>query len=228
MRVVKSIYVVGGREISGVPADANAYLLLTDREFDVLVDSTSGLAMNSVIAYMLSLGFDVRRIRYVINTHCHVNNAGGSSFLHGTLGALVVAHDPDSRAMMSGDERLTDAKRQRLRFRAVPVAISVKAEEYVLLSDGVTVVILHTPGHTKGSQSVLVEYGDLTVVLVGDALGTLHEDWGSSERDWYSTVDKLYGIEADVLCTSLGCVKGARLVKEYIDSIRAEGAVWLR
>lgn len=209
------------------PIDAVS-VLIVDGGKGILVDTGSGVeaAVKAVAASLAELGYPRRfSIEIAVNTHGHINNSGGDWWAHDVLKATIAARPPDSRWIEEGDGDKTAARDYGLQFRGVPVGLVIERDPYELSLDNITLSIIHTPGHTPGSQSIVVE-GDDRLVVVGDALGSLSSKWGSSEKDWWKSLDRIKGLDPNILCTSVRCYIGPA-AKEYLDMVEKEGPSWI-
>jgi hydroxyacylglutathione hydrolase len=85
------------------------------------------------------------KIKYIINTHGHPDHTAGNTIIKEETGASILIHENDA-SRVHADRKLLDGD--------------------VLLVGFLKLVVLHTPGHTKGGISLL---GD-NVVFTGDTL----------------------------------------------------------
>ncbi len=203
--------------------------MIIDNDEWILIDSSAGTAP-SITALAESIAQATPKDsqytpRLVINTHGHVNNAGGDWWLH-ELGALIAARLPDSKWIEMGDPQKTGAKNYGIEFHPTPVGWEVKDKEEELEVGSLKLLIIHTPGHTPGSQSVYLEDNGESLMVIGDALGSLSVEWESSEDEWWSTYYRIREFSPTILCTSVKCYIG-EAVKELLREAEKAGPEWI-
>jgi len=206
------------------PFDAVVIMILDSGEW-ILVDSGSGtdssLAMLSQAIAQVLPGNARLSPKLVVNTHGHINNAGGDWWFH-KMGSIIAARSPDSRWIEEGDPQRTASSDYGLVFHPAPVGLEIREEEASLEVGSLTVGVVHTPGHTPGSQSILLDDEDGRLLAIGDALGSLSHKWDSREEDWWKSYSKIKDLNPDILCTSLTCYIG-RAAKEFLERVGREG-----
>jgi glyoxylase-like metal-dependent hydrolase (beta-lactamase superfamily II) len=116
-----------------------------------------------VVGQLAQLGLKPDDIRYVVNSHFHFDHCGcNASFPHAQF--LVQRAE---LAMARAEPKRYDAKDWDL-----PLDYREIDGEHDVFGDG-TVVLLPTPGHTPGHQSLWIRAGgDAHFVLTGDACYT--------------------------------------------------------
>ncbi|MFW9949136.1 MAG: MBL fold metallo-hydrolase, partial [Candidatus Thorarchaeota archaeon] len=76
---------------------------------------------------------------------------------------------------------------------------------------------IHTPGHTPGSISILLEVEDIKILFGQDIHGPFYKSFGSNLEDYQTSMQKLLDLNADILCEGhFGIIKPASEVTRFI------------
>jgi metallo-beta-lactamase class B len=143
-RVIGNIYYVGLVDVSS--------FLITTPEGDILLDSTYENTAPAVRNSIEQLGFHMRDIKVLLNTHAHSDHIGGHKLMKELTGAQVVMSELDAPALADGGLSAFDNKDGKQRFQPLKADRIIREGEEVSLG-GTTLVARLTPGHTKGCTS---------------------------------------------------------------------------
>lgn len=198
--VIGNIYYVGAEGIS-------AYLITTP-DGHILLDGAFAQTAPQIIANVERLGFHMRDVRYLLNSHAHVDHAAGLARLQLASGAQMVASEADRGALEAG--RFPYGPSEDLAFPPIRVD-RVIADNETLRLGGVTLTALITPGHTPGCTSWLMDVAGAdgathralfhcSATVAGQSLAP--PAYPNIVADFESTFARFRTIEADVLLTN--------------------------
>ncbi len=145
----------------------------------VLVDTSPAWRWRKLARRLRRRG--IASLDALVLTHSHFDHAGSAARLRKEFAAPVIVHRAEAAALAGGESVLPDGSNRFARFlvarlrrlaagraRCDPCRADVLAGERLDLGEfGIGAYVLHTPGHTPGSQSVIV---DDEIALVGDAM----------------------------------------------------------
>jgi glyoxylase-like metal-dependent hydrolase (beta-lactamase superfamily II) len=170
MEIVKGIH----RIVAPLGNRFVAVYLLVGRDASLLIDTgLDDTPRRFIEPYCASIGLDVQRIRYVLNSHSDFDHiAGNRSLTELAPNAIFMCHALD-RAMVEDLERIiTDRYDEageahgifesdegktymRANCRTAPVDIALSGGESIRLQDDWHVELWHTPGHSRGHMTVV-------------------------------------------------------------------------
>jgi hydroxyacylglutathione hydrolase len=180
-----------------------AYLLLGERP--VLVDTGSAGEENRIERALRRHGVEPRSLALLLHTHGHTDHAGSTHALQERHKIAAAVHPGDAEKMRSGDSGplipLRFFSRVLLQFLnpLFPAATPdlLVEEGYSLREFGIPATVVHTPGHTPGSITVLFEDGR---AIVGDLLmgGFLGGYFLPSAPNYHYYAEDLGGIHSSI------------------------------
>jgi metallo-beta-lactamase class B len=191
-------------------------LLVTSPQGHVLLDGALPQSAARIEKNIEALGFRVKDVKLILNSHAHWDHAGGIPVLQRDSGALVAASASSARALQTGTNVEDDPQ-----FDPVhPVHIARLAKVKVV-ADGEAVTVgplkltAHlTPGHTPGSTAwtwrscengkcLDIVYADSLTPVSSDAFrfsgDATHPDISAS---FQASIDKVAALPCDVVVST--------------------------
>jgi len=101
-------------------------------------------------------------VKYIVNTHCHIDHVMGNGEMIRKTGAKVILHEADVDGMEERDPNILAMFRAQ---NPPPPDILVRDGDLIKVGD-VGLNVIHTPGHTPGGMCLYVE----GMVFTGDSL----------------------------------------------------------
>jgi len=137
----------------------------------------------------------ILKIKYIVNTHAHVDHVMGNAEMVKKTGAKIVIHEKDAPLLVQ-PPYLLDMFRAK---QSPPADILVK-EGDVIRVGSVGLKVIHTPGHSPGGMSL---YSD-GMVFTGDtlfvgAVGRTDLPGSSGEQMEAAIREKLYVLPGDTI-----------------------------
>jgi len=168
--VVIGLEVVEGvHQVDGV--NANVYVLKNGEEL-VVVDAGMPRSTGKILSYIRKLGMQPSSISTILLTHCHIDHVGSAYELRKATNAKVAIHANDAD-FLAGKRALPRPKGVAgslfqvaspfFRFTKFQPDITLKEKDIVA-----GLKVIHTPGHTPGSISLIEPKREL--IFVGDTL----------------------------------------------------------
>lgn len=166
----------------------NSYLVKTDREY-FLVDTGIEKKRGQLEKELMVAGCQPGNLKLIIITHGHLDHVGNATYLRDKYGAEIAMHEGDKDMVESGD-MLIDM-RGGILIGIVGILMKIlglrdyeKFTPDIFLEDnqdlsayGLDATVIHTPGHSTGSISILTAEGDL---FCGDISGNTRKPENTS------------------------------------------------
>lgn len=208
------VYLVGSSDLTS-PEDCCSYLV--DLGDLVLIDAGAGKSASAILENVESLGFRAKELSAVVVTHCHFDHIGGIPKIKKQTGCQVIAHELDAGPMEKGDPIRTAARWYSASFPSTRVDYKLTEVREVLKFEKGELLCLHTPGHTPGSISVILDRHGKRVLFGQDIHGPFDDSFGSDLASWRKSMEILIGLKADILCEGhFGVIKPEQEVEAYI------------
>ena len=216
----------GHKVISVSLASSNVYFIETDRGY-LMVDTGMAARESAVEELFSSAGLKPSEVAMIIVTHVHPDHVAGLHSAKKLTGAKVLCHRSAARYVESGESEpivahsalgAVIAAITPKRFRGVVPDILVE-NEFELNDYGLAGTIMHTPGHTAGSISIVLSTGE---TLVGDqvrggnaelSLGQFYEDKDELLRNLESVTSS----EPRVIYMSHGTQTGIQNLAGFVE-----------
>lgn len=208
--------------------DRDVYSYIIFREKITLIDSGVTGTEKIIFDYIRKNGRDPQEISMVILSHSHPDHIGSVKAIKEATKCKIAAH--------SGEKDWIEDTEKQFKERPVPgfhtlVGGSVKVDrlladgEIVDLGEKITCKVMHTPGHSRGSITLLLE--NEKAIITGDSL-PLPNDLPIYE-DIVASVDSIRKLKKvkniDILLSSWEApIQGYERIEKRID----DGFLYLR
>lgn len=175
-QVTDHIYYVGNTFVACYLVDTGAGLVLIDTAFN----ATVGQLVDSIHR----MGYDPRDIRHIFLSHAHLDHCGGARYMQ-TLAA------PGAQIWLGRDDLPFLTERRELLLAPDPDQVPLfeaRAYNYnaPLTIGNVTFRFVHTPGHTPGCTTFLIDTsigGDSLTAAMHGGLGLIGLTYEELERN---------------------------------------------
>jgi len=152
--------------------DANCYLIHAETGY-ILIDTGIKNRRKQLESAIVDAGCQPGDLKLIILTHGHIDHVGNAAYLRDKYGAKIAMHRGDVN-MVTGAGMFADAP-QSLMIKLVGFFMNLTGlgdfetftpdilleDNQSLLEYGLDATVIHTPGHSKGSISILTASGNL-------------------------------------------------------------------
>ena len=119
----------------------------------ILVDGATEQAPAAILANIRALGFDPRQVKRLLNTHEHMDHAGGLAGLQQATGAPLLARAPAVATLRRGRSDREDPQFGELTGFPPVADVRTLADGEVVRLGGLALASHATPGHAPGGTS---------------------------------------------------------------------------
>lgn len=197
MKLMNHLYMVAGVSLSH-PFDAAAYLIEGETGL-YLLDCGTPNGFTQIVENIRSLGFAPEEIRCIYGTHGHYDHVGAAALFRQKYSCCLMIHEEDAWQVESGDPvRTTGELLYGNPFPACNVYGYLKDGEQIKFGNRISMSVIHTPGHTRGSVCFALDCDGYQFLVAGDTIwGGFSERIGSDAKQWMASLDKLTAMHFD-------------------------------
>lgn len=188
-------------------------ILVTSPQGHVLLDGALPQSAPLIQKNIEALGFKMKDVKLILNSHAHFDHAGGIAALQKASGATV-AHSPHGAQVLRDGTPGTDDPQYDPKERAyIPKIAQVKevADGETLSVGPLRFTVHYTPGHTPGGTTwtwqsceqgkcLDVVYADsLTAVSIDGFYFTGGANYPDRSASFRQTIDKVASLKCDIV-----------------------------
>ncbi len=197
VKITKRVY-----QIKGGKNSSHSYLLLGKR-LNVLIDSGSEENFTNLKKALTSVKLKISDIHLIVNTHEHYDHISANKFFKKSI---IAAHRFAATKILESEHNVTLCKYYGIdRSRVIDIWLENRTN---IDLGGISLKVLHTPGHTSGCIC-LYEYNN-KLLFSGDtvfAKGTLsHIAPSGSAGDYINSIKRLNSYKVRVLLPGHGWI----------------------
>jgi glyoxylase-like metal-dependent hydrolase (beta-lactamase superfamily II) len=227
---MKTWHTSSGYTVTRVLSGRSNVFLLTDSFKNILIDTSPGFRWKALKKNLSNL--NIKKIDYLILTHTHFDHAANALKLKKEFGAFVIVNKREAECLQNGRSIIPQGTNYVTRFLVnkaghflsekmdhEPCRPDIAVDQYYDMKGlGFNGYILFTPGHSPGSQSIII---DNQVALAGDSMFGIFPDsvfppFADDEREMIKSWSTLIETGCEVFLPSHGTENSRDLLlKEY-------------
>lgn len=157
----------------------NCFLVIQNNKL-FLIDTGNAGYENKIINTIKSRGFNPKDLEFIFLTHTHYDHAGSAHALKEKTKAKIIVHESEAQYLINGFHPIPNGtsiffkfiialgrinEKSRSLFKAVVPDITFN-NSFNLDQFGIDGTIIHSPGHTEGSSSLIID----KYAFVGDTM----------------------------------------------------------
>jgi len=228
---MKTWHTKSGYTISCILPGRSNVFMLSGNEKNILIDTSPGYKWKS-LKNVLNL-LKIRNIDLLILTHTHYDHAENAARIKHKYGAKVIVNKREAEFLQKGETSLPHGTNFITHLLVdmiapyLPIKLNYEPCEPDILVDlrfdlyplGFNAYIIHTPGHSIGSQSIIV---DDELALAGDSMfgifpRSIFPPFADNIEDLITSWAKLLDTGCNVYLPSHGTTNSRNLLqREYL------------
>ena len=142
VRIIGTVYYVGPSGISS--------FLITTPEGNILIDTGFVMTVSRIRDSVTQLGFRLEDIKIILNSHAHLDHAGGDASMKQLTGAKIMMSAADAALLASGGTNDFTPYSNAMKSYPPAQADRILRDNDRVTLGGTTLTCHLTPGHTKG------------------------------------------------------------------------------
>jgi metallo-beta-lactamase class B len=150
-RIVGNVYYVGTYDLA-------CYLIVTPNG-NILINTGLAASTPVIKENIETLGFKLSDTKILLTTQAHYDHVGAMAAIRKITGAKMMVDDKDAGVLTDGGSSDYELGKNGMTYEPVVVDRLLKNGDAITLG-GTRLVLLHHPGHTKGSCSFLFDVKD--------------------------------------------------------------------
>ncbi|MFC4278054.1 MBL fold metallo-hydrolase [Achromobacter aloeverae] len=197
-----SVYMVGGGGMGlSHPCDSHVYVIENGGEA-AMIDVGSGIAPEEIQARVLEDGIPMSTIKTLILTHSHWDHGRGAAWWVAATGARLAVHRLGVRTLQEQLWPSSHVQRHGVASRRARVDLPLEDGDSIEVG-ALALEVVHTPGHSDDSISLLARVDDRKLLFGGDTCfaegghGTVNAD--TDFRAYRASVRRLAALKVDML-----------------------------
>ena len=150
-RIVGNLYYVGTYDL--------ASYLITTSQGNILINTGLASSTQQIKSNIEKLGFKFTDIKILLITHAHFDHVGAVAEIKKKTGAKLMVNAADAQVLSDGGQSDYEVGGKGATFNPVTADRLLKDGDTIRLGDA-QLIMLHHPGHTKGSNSFVFNVKD--------------------------------------------------------------------
>jgi metallo-beta-lactamase class B len=150
-RIVGNLYYVGMYDLA-------CYLIVTPKG-NILINTGLAASASQISDNIKALGFRLSDTKILLTTQAHYDHVAAMAAIKQQSGAKMMANANDADVLEDGGRSDYEMHKYGMSFAPIKVDRRLQNGDIIELG-GTRLVMLHHPGHTKGSSSYLLDVKD--------------------------------------------------------------------